>query len=344
MIFVADKVRTAVIGCGEWGKNHVRNLKNLENSELVKVSDLKKELLDRATTTYNVPGTQNFGEILKDESIEAVTICTPASTHYDLTKKFLEAGKHVLVEKPLAMTSKQAQELVDLAKKKSRVLMVGHVFRFDPGVNKVREMIRDGTFGKVYYVSQSRTGLKNPREDCGVIFNYAVHDFDIMSFILGDCYPEEVTAITAHSLRRQQFEDVAVVAARFKDDVLGYSQVSWLPPMKGREFLVVGEKKSASIDTMNFKMDVFDCGITPNYDSFGDFRLITRQGAMATITFEKQEPLGLELKHFLECVRTGKTPVANGEVGVRILKILEACMKSEKQKCTVKLDENGNTI
>jgi predicted dehydrogenase len=166
--------------------------------------------------------------------------------------------------------------------------------------------------------------------------NYAVHDFDIMADVLGHPLPEEVTATALHCLGRP-FEDLAIVACRYPGGAMGYTQVSWLTPKKVREFWLVGERRSAAIDTMNLELEVYDAGITPQYDDFGTFRLITRQGEVRRPPVEKAEPLRLELAHFIECARTHKEPVASGEVGLNAVRVAEAALESARKKRTVRL-------
>lgn len=331
-------MKVAVIGAGEWGKNHIRIYHELEGAELAMVSDLSKEPL------RNLPGgvkaVTDYHDVLKDRSIEAVSICTPASTHFRIASECLEAGKHVLVEKPMCLDSGSAGKLIGIANKCGRTLMVGHTFRFDPAIMRVKEEKRKGTFGRIYYISLSRMGLKVPRDDCGVIFNYAIHDFDTMCDFLDRDYPDGVNAIVTRSLGRE-YEDLAVISARF-GDVLAYSQVSWLTPAKVRDFWIVGEKKSAFVDTMKLELSIYDSGVVPSYDSFGAFQLITRSGGVSKPKIEKREPLKRELAHFLECVKTGETPIASGEVGLRAVKMVEAALKSASEGKTISLDSEGD--
>jgi predicted dehydrogenase len=330
----------AVIGAGPWGKNHVRVAAETEKAELKIVCDTDREVLADIEKKYSIDTTTDYKKVLASPEVDAVSICVPAKVHYKLAKEALGADKHVLVEKPFTLNSKDAEELIKLAREKRKVLAVGQIFRFDPTIRKLKEEIRKGAFGKIYFISLARLGLKNPRGDVGVIFNYATHDFDIMCDVLEQEYPKEITAVTTHPLGRE-YEDLAILTARF-NDTLGYSQVSWLTPKKVREFMLLGEKKSASVDSINFDMEIFDSGIIADYDSFNQFRLITKEGPSRKLSVEKKEPLQEELKHFLECIKTGKEPINSGEVGLRTIKMAEAAIESAKRKCTVELNEKGD--
>ena len=336
-------INLGVIGAGPWGKNHIRIYQEIENVSLKAVSDINGNLLKELKQTYKFETTPDYKKIISDPNIHAVSICTPASTHFKITKEALLAEKNVLVEKPLTINSKEAEELVEIAEEKKLVLAVGQVFRFDPSILKIKKNIEKGTFGKVYSISLARMGLKNPRADVGAILNYAVHDLDIMCDVLGKEYPEEITATTSHPLNRE-YEDLAIISARFGNGTLGYCQVSWLIPKKIREFWLIGEKKSAHIDPINLELEIFEAGIVPKYEDFGTFKLITKEGLAHKPKIEKKEPLKEELKHFIDCVENKRKPMIDGEVGLRTIKMAEAALLSAKEKRTIKLDKNGDAI
>ena len=314
-----------VIGAGVWGKNHIRVISEIGSANLIRVADLEENSLNGLSKTFKIDVTKDYKDILNDSEIEAVSICTPASTHYKIIKDALEAGKHVLVEKPLALNSKDGEELVELAKDKGRILMVGHIFRFNPGVLRLKEEIKKGTFGKIYFMYGSRMGLMTPRPDCGVIFDFALHDIDTFCFLLDDL-PIEVNRVS-NSYTRSKFEDVGFVTLKFKGNILANVGVSWLSPVKVRELWLVGEKKSAKLDYLTQELEIFDRGIEERfeerYESFGAFKLITRQGDDYKPRIENKEPLKEEILHFIDCVINNKKPIVDGKVGVEIIKILE---------------------
>lgn len=336
-------VNMAVIGCGAWGRNHVRIYNELEGAKLAAVSDASKDLCRDTAAEFRTRCEPDFSKLAADRGIDAVSICTPASTHFQIAMKFIEAGKHVLVEKPMCLSSADAQKLTDAAKRQGVTLMAGQVFRFDPTIMVAKDEKKKGTFGDIYHLSLSRMGLKTPRNDCGVIFNYAVHDFDMMCDFLGERYPREVMAITTNNLGRK-FEDFAMVSLKFSGGTLGYTQVSWLSPAKVRDFWIVGEKKSAYVDTMNFELAIYDSGVVQKYGSFGDFQLITRSGGVTKPFIQKWEPLKKELSHFVECIEKRKPPISGGDVGLRTVRMAEAALLSAKMKKAVQLDGEGMVI
>lgn len=325
-------VNVAVIGAGPWGRNHIRIYNNLPDVTLAYIVEKNPAIYKKIEQEFGKECISDYHNLLKC-GIDAFSICTPASTHYEIAKDALNAGINVLVEKPLTLSSLEAMELVNLAKKKKKILAVGHVFRFDPAIKKLKEEIKKGTFGKIYYLSLSRLGLKKPREDAGAVLNYATHDLDIMCDVLGQ-EPKEVTAVVTNSLGRD-FEDHAIVIVKFSDGAVGYSQVGWLTPKKLREFWVVGEKRSAYIDPINCELEIFESGIVPEYTDFGTFRLITKEGGSYKPIFDKKEPLKEELKHFIDCIKTGKEPINNGEVGAQAVKLANLALCSSKERQSI---------
>lgn len=324
----------ALIGTGQWGANHVRVLTELK-APLELIVDKNQDTLKKLSSQYDVPVSTNFNEAFKRRDIDSIFIATPASTHYSIARQAILADKDVFVEKPLCTNSRDAKELVELAKKKNKVLMVGHIFRFNPAVIKIKELIEKNTFGEIYFLNSSRIGLRTPRTDCGVILDFAVHDFDILSFILNKEYPDEITAV-GNSYLQHGFEDVGFITARF-GNIIANITVSWLTPNKVRELWVVGKDKSASLDYTTQDLQIYDIGVVPSYDSFGDFRLITREGNISRSPVKTQEPMSIEDAHFLECVEKRTTPIADGNVGLRVIQMVEATLASIREKRTVEM-------
>jgi len=208
--------------------------------------------------------------------------------------------------------------------------MVGHIFRFNPGVLRLKEEIKKGTFGKIYFMYGSRMGLMTPRDDCGVVFDFALHDIDTFCFLLDD-QPIEVNTVT-NSYTKSKFEDVGFISLKFNNNILANVVVSWLSPVKVRELWLVGEKKSAKLDYLTQELEVFDRGIIEEkfdekYDSFGAFKLITKQGDDLKLNIKNKEPLKEEILHFIDCVVNNKKPITDGSVGVEIVRIIEKALR-----------------
>lgn len=322
----------AVVGIGEWGKNHLRVFNELDQINKIKLWDPNKKQSD--IQTYKSEFAKNYEEILNDKDTKAISICSPASTHYSLAKAALEADKHVFVEKPMTLSFKEAEELIVLAKKNKRVLMPGHIFRFDPAVEKLEEIW--GSLGNIRFLASSRMGLITPRKDCGVIFDFATHDIDLACYLLGKM-PLEVSAVCNNQGKNNTFEDVAFINLYFEKEITANIAVSWLSPKKIRELLVVGDKKSAKIDYMQQGLTVFNKTITPHADSFGTFKLLRAEGNEFKPYIKNEEPLKKELTHFVDCVLNKKKPVIDGEDALKTTKIIEAAYLSIREKRSVKL-------
>jgi len=328
-------IRVGVIGTGEWGRNHVRVYRELEDADLLAISDLNHRNLEYLNRMYRVKTTVDYNDLLNDSRIEALSICTQASTHHDLGLRALRAGKDVIIEKPLALNSKDAKDLVQCAEEERRILMVGHIFRFNPAIIQMKEEIRKGSLGQTYFISSSRIGPRAPRPDCGVIFDFAVHDVDTFCFLLNEPYPEEIEATTGCFINGT-YEYIGLITLRFPPNILAHAHVSWLSSKKIRELLVVGNKKSAYLNYLTQEIEIFNVGTIPEYDSFGTFKLITAEGESYKPYVTKQEPLKNELKHFLECVKNRKEPLSNGAVGLRTVELIEEIYKSAATRRTTK--------
>ena len=335
-------INIAVIGTGPWGKNHVRVYNEIDTANLKYVCDLNKDSLNKLKLKDYTKKTSDYKEVVNDPNVDGVSICVPASFHYKITKEFLCAGKNVLVEKPLCLSSKEAKDLIKIAENNKLHLMVGHIFRFNPAILKIKEIIKTGELGKIYFISLSRLGLTKPREDCGAILNYAVHDFDILCDILDKKLATEITANTTNCLNRE-FEDIAIISLKY-GDVLGLIEASWLTPKKRRDLWIIGEKKSAYIDTINFEIQIYDSGIIPQYNSLGEFQHITHEGDIHKISTDNKEPLKSELEHFIECIKNDNIPLTNGYVGLRSILMAEIALKSAKEKRTIIVENNDKTI
>jgi len=325
-----------VIGAGQWGRNHLRVMRELLGNG-ISVCEINKNLASGIQNSYpNMKISSDFNEVLADRDISAVSICTPASSHYEMAKRALDAGKDVLVEKPLTLNTGEAEELTELAEKNGRILMVGHIFRYHSAVQALKKEIDSGLFGNINMMMASRMGLMTPRPDCGVIFDFAIHEFDTMSYLLGKM-PYEVTATGLHTPDKHAYEDAAFITLKFPGGTVGHVQVSWLTPIKIREIMAVGTKKTARLNYLSHDIEIYDCGIVPQYDTFGKFNLIAREGGMLTQRASIEEPLKAELSHFMECVATRKKPMTDGRCGTNAVFIAEKAVESLKSQRSMPL-------
>jgi predicted dehydrogenase len=308
--------------------------------ELKCICDLDKQKGKRLADTYSSTYCSSYQELLKDYGIKAVIISTPIRTHYKITKDCLEAGMHVLVEKTMTPIVEQAKELIAISSQKKKILMVGHIFRYSPVIDALKRLIDDNSIGRVRFMYSCRMGLMTPRPDCGVIMDFASHDFDTMNYLLS-AVPTEVSA-TGMSYTKREFEDVAFINLKYglKSNyprVIANIQVSWLTPLKIRELWVIGEKKSVKADLIASQLHVFNKTIIPTADSFGSYTLLTKQGDTYIPYIENTEPLKNEIEHFVKCIKTGKKPLSDGAKSIEPIRIANAAIDSIKLGKTIVL-------
>ena len=318
-------VGVAVAGCGHWGKNLVRNLHQMGN--LVAVCDPSPAVLDAVRATYRgIEATSEFGRLLSDPRVEAVALAVPAEQHYALAKKALLAGKDAFVEKPLALEVPQAQELVDLAAREKRVLMVGHILEYHPAVLKLKEFVDAGELGDIHYVYSNRLNLGKVRKEENILWSFAPHDISVILLLTG-AMPEWAST-SGESYLRHDVADVTMTCLAFPGKLRAHIFVSWLHPYKEQKLVVIGSRKMAVFDDVaqEGKLKIFDKGI-----EWRDGEPVIRQTAESTLFFPEMEPLREELGHFVECVRTRRTPRTDGVNGVRVLRVLDACQRSIRE-------------
>jgi predicted dehydrogenase len=337
---VGRPIRIAVIGIGYWGPNLVRVLRELPDAEIVYACDVRGEALRRLSARY--PGLQPTTSrelILEDETLDAIAIATPVSSHYELAAAALEAGKHVFVEKPLAASYEQASMLVELARRARRVLMPGHTFLYSPPVNVSRELIATGALGTIYFVSTSRVNLGLHQPDASVVWDLGPHDFSILRYWLGEM-PTRVSALS-RSCVIEGTPDVAFIHLEFPSGTIAHVELSWLAPSKLRRTAIVGSQKMVVYDdTSNEPIRIFDSGADlPDPGTFGEFRLTYRTGDIVSPRVGVREPLELELADFCRAIRTGDEPVASAQLGLDVVQITEAVDRSLAERGTpVELD------
>lgn len=323
-------VNVGVIGCGYWGPNIIRNFYEIPQANLKMVCDLDQGRLDHIQGLYpQVKTTRDYGALLNSD-VEAVAIATPVSTHQRIALDCLQAGKHVLVEKPLAASSDEAREIVEAGERAGCVVMVGHTFEYNPAVVALKDIIASGEIGRVYYVNCTRVNLGLYQPDVNVVWDLAPHDVSILHFILGQ-EPVRVSA-RGGAYIKGNVHDVAYLTLHFPDDVLADLRVSWLDPCKIRRITIVGSKKMVVYDDIEpeDKVVIYDKGvdIQPYSDTLEEFHLAYRYGDVVPYQMEWTEPLREECLHFLECIRSESRPRSDGWSGLRVIQVLETAQKS----------------
>ncbi len=314
-------VRIAVVGVGYWGKNLVRNFHDLGALEALCDVDPSAEATYRSRYE-GVKFGSDYRKLLSDPSVDAVALATPAVTHYEMAKAGLEAGKDVLVEKPLAIDVKQGEELVKLAEAKGRILMVGHILRYHPAILKLKQLIKDGVLGKINYLYSNRLNIGKIRTEENILWSFAPHDISVMLSLL-DEMPARV-ACQGSAYLNQNVADVTLSHFEFPSGVQAHIFVSWLHPIKEQRLVVVGSEKMAVFDdTAENKLVLY-----PHKVEWKN-RIPTAVKADAqVVALEEREPLRAECQHFLDCVQTRTTPVSNGAEGLRVLRVLDACQRA----------------
>lgn len=327
-------IRVAVIGAGHWGPNLIRNFHDAQGSTVTWVADTSTARLDQVRARFPEARTTTNAEEALGDDVDAVVVATPTVTHYELVKKALERGKHVLVEKPITTKSAAAEELCELAEKAGVVLMVGHVFLYNSAVQRVKEYLDAGELGRCYYVSMVRTNLGPIRMDVNAAWDLASHDISIVSYWLG-AEPIRVSAV-GHDWINRGVEDAVFATLRYPNDVLVNLHASWLNPRKARDITVVGDKRMLTFDDMNglepiriYDKQVLDDRVKPTFiDSIASFRASVRNGDITIPSVTLGEPLKAECMEFLRCVESGSRPASDGRFGLGVVRALEAMDRS----------------
>ena len=320
-------VRVGVAGLGYWGPNLARNFDRLPEAELTWLCDASQEALERCAE--NFPGVRtatDVSELLADDALDAVVVATPVPTHADLALQTLEAGKHCFVEKPLAQSAADAEQVAAAAESAGKILMVGHLLEYHPGVIKLKEIADAGELGDIHYIYGNRLNLGKLRADENALWSLGAHDVSVVLRLVGE-EPSEVTAF-GESYMRMGIEDVVFGFLRFPSGVAAHLHLSWLDPHKERRFTVVGSKRMATFDDMSLerKIEIYDKGFDQDFSSYGEY--IARSGDIHSPRISNEEPLRIECRHFLECVAEGRSPLSGPESGVRVVRVLEALQDS----------------
>jgi predicted dehydrogenase len=324
------QLNVGVVGYGYWGPKLVRNFYEVPDATLGWVVDQDPERLSKVSANYpGVKTTNSFQELLRSNA-DAVVIATPIRTHYALAREALLAGKHVLVEKPLTTNGIEAEELTEIAEKNGLTLMVGHTFQYNAAIRQLRDIVRSGELGDIYYIDSARLNLGLFQRDINVLWDLAPHDLSILLYVLGKD-PLQVSARGSANVRRG-IHDVAYVELRFPDDILAHLHISWLEPCKVRRVTIVGSKKMVVCNDLSDseKIRIYDMGVDCPYetDQFDDFHLQYRYGGIRIPHVPFQEPLRVQCEHFLHCIRTGERPESDGRIGTKVVRVLEQADKS----------------
>lgn len=325
--------RIAVIGCGYWGPNLIRNFNQNTSCDLAIVCDKDQSRLDAMKAAYpNVETTTSFEEVLERDDVDAIAIATPARSHYSLIKQALRYGKHVLVEKPLAMSSEECEELIFFAGVQRRVLMVGHTFLYSPALIKVKELTSPEYLGDMFYLYSHRVNLGRVQKDVNALWSIAPHDISIALYLVGQP-PVEVSAQGASYLN-PGIEDVVFLTLWFPGGQTAHIHVSWIDPSKTRKLTVVGSKRMITYDDLadEAKVKVYDKGVQKvangSGPTFGEFHYRLHSGDIYAPKIAMTEPLANEVAHFIECIQTGATPRTDGQNGLHVVQVLEAAQQS----------------
>jgi predicted dehydrogenase len=326
-------VSIAVVGAGAWGKNHIRVFSELPNVRLKYICDQDSSKLSSIQKTYpQSKMVENLDPILQDPEVKGVVVASSALSHYPLAKQILNADKDVLVEKPIALNLKDAEEMLEIAEKRKRILMVGHLLIYHPVVDRLKKMIASGELGKVHYIYTQRVNLGVIRKDENALWSFAPHDLSVILYLL----EEEPTIVSAHgeSYIQNGIEDVVFLNLHFSDGKIANIHLSWLDPHKLRRITLVGSKKMVVFDDMEAseKLKIYDKGVESlSYETYGEY-LSLRFGDITIPNVKIVEPLRAEAEHFIQCIELRREPKTGGRDGLRVVNILIAAQQSLEKK------------
>jgi predicted dehydrogenase len=331
-------IRLAVVGAGHWGPNLINNFRQSRRSEVAWVVDRDPSRLAAVAERFpELRTTRELTDVLADAAVDAVVVATPTGSHYEIARAALEAGKHVLVEKPLADSVERSAALCELAARSTLVLMVGHVFVFNTAARYVKRYITSGDLGRIYYISMTRTNLGPIRVDVDAAWDLAAHDISIANHWL-DALPARVSA-RGGSWINPGIADAVFAVLEYPDNVLVSLQASWLNPRKARDITVVGDKQMLTFDDMNIgePLRIYDKQVAEDLsppklvDSFASFRMSVRDGSIVVPKVAQSEPLRNECEHFLDCLLQDETCLAGGAEGHAVVCILDAISRSARE-------------
>lgn len=322
------------VGIGAWGQNLLRNFSNLKDCAVKVCCDKNKAVLDKVKLNYNnkIKACSEFDDLLACPGLDAVIVATLPATHAHFAIRALSKGKHVFVEKPLALKLEDAEQMIKAAKKNKRILMVGHLLLYHPAIKKLKNYIQEGSFGDLEYIYSTRVNLGQVRQEENALWSLTSHDISVAMYLL-ETQPRKVQAI-GKSYIRKEIQDVVFVNINFDKNLMAHIHASWLDPHKMRKFTIVGSKKMAVFDDMESteKIRIYDKGFdwqknSGTYETF----LTLREGDIHIPKIDMVEPLKLECQHFIDCIQNNQRPLTDGENGLAVLKILDAAQKSLEQ-------------
>jgi predicted dehydrogenase len=322
-----------VVGCGYWGPNLIRNFRSLPDCRMKTMCDVSEQRLKHLKTLYpEVEGETSFQRMIDGADLDAVVIATSVKHHFPMAKASLLAGKHTLIEKPLASSTAQCEELIEIAAKQGLVLMVGHTFLYSPAVRRIKEIVDSGDIGEILYICTRRLNLGLYQKDINVAWDLAPHDLSVILHILQD-QPLNVNCRgSAHVT--PGIEDVTAMSLQFSKGRSAIVQSSWLDPRKVREMTIVGSKRMIVYDDLlpQEKIKIFDARVErpPHYDTFAEFHYAYHYGDIYAPYIKQDEPLKTECQHFLDSIRNGTAPLTSGQKGLEVVRILEASSQSLK--------------
>ncbi len=328
-------LRVGVVGYGYWGPNLVRNFSELEGAEIAWVADQDASKFDLISRRFPaIKTTTNVDDLLQDDSLDAIIIATPVNTHFELALAALRANKHVWIEKPMTETSEEAKILLEEAQSRNRILFVDHTFIYTGAIRHMAELIQSGELGKVYYYDSVRVNLGLFQRDVNVISDLAVHDFSILDHLLGE-HPVAVTASGTNHFPGTP-ENLAYVTLYYDSGTIAHVNVSWLAPVKVRQTLIGGSERMIVYDDLqpSEKVKVYDKGVsfTEDPEQIYNMRVGYRTGDMLAPRLDTREALGLASSHFVECIRSGQAPQTDGQMGFRVVQLVEAATRSMRAR------------
>jgi len=330
---MSKPTEVGVVGCGYWGPNLVRNFRALPDCRLKSICDVSEDRLRHLKSLYpEVTAETKIDKLLEDSDLDAMVIATSVRHHFPMAKAALLAGKHTLIEKPLAASVEQCEELIAIAKKQGLVLMVGHTFLYSPAVRKIKEIIDRNDIGEIRYISARRLNLGLFQKDINVAWDLAPHDISIILYIMKEV-PFSINCRGAAHIT-PGIEDVTSMNLHFSDQKSATIQSSWLDPKKVREMPIVGSERMIVYDDLSTqeKIKIYDVHVKrpPHYDTFAEFHYAYHYGDIYSPFIKQEEPLKTECQHFLDCIKHGRTPLTSGAKGLEVVKILEASSASIK--------------